>query len=143
MQKTIAAYGQTEDKLELFQNLINWSNDCVFIMEPESGLLLDVNDRACSSLGYDREELLNMTFKDIEQAMPDDSLWLEQTKELNSKKELVIQGCHKRKDGTTFFTETCLRLVSRDDRPEENLIAAITRNIPEPKQADQKHDQLE
>jgi len=143
MQRADTTYKQTIDKPELFQNLINWSNDCFFIMEPESGLLLDVNDRACANLGYDREELLNMTFKDIERTMPDDSHWLEQTKELNSKKDLVIKGCHKRKDGTTFSTEIRLRLVSQNQRPGEDLIVAITRNIPEPKQAGQKQDRLE
>ncbi|MDD5328010.1 MAG: ATP-binding protein [Phycisphaerae bacterium] len=143
MQKTITAYGQTEEKLELFQNLINWSNDCIFIMEPESGLLLDVNDRACAELGYDREDLLNMTFKDIEQTLADDSSWLEQTKKLNDKKELVIQGHHKRKDGTALSTETCLRLVTQNQKPGEELIVAITRNIPKPKQAGQKQDSPE
>jgi len=129
----IAARTQTTEKLELLRNLIDRSNDCIFIMEPQWGRLLDTNDRACVSLGYEREELLNMAFKNIEQSIPDDSSWHEQIEELKLKEDLVIQGQHKRKDGTTFFTETSLKLVSQK---KEDFIIAIARNVSERKQAE-------
>jgi PAS domain S-box-containing protein len=135
----IAARRQTIEKLELLRNLIDRSNDCIFIMEPKWGRLLDTNDRACVSLGYAREELLNMAFKDIEQSIPDDSSWQEQIEELKLKEDLVIQGQHRRKDGTTFFTETSLKLVSQK---KEDFIIAIARNVSERKQAEQRQAQL-
>ena len=135
----IAARTQTTEKLELLRNLIDRSNDCIFIMEPKWGRLLDTNDRACVSLGYEREELLNMAFKNIEQSIPDDSSWHEQIEELKLKEDLVIQGQHKRKDGTTFFTETSLKLVSQK---KEDFIIAIARNVSERKQAEQRQAQL-
>ena len=135
----IAARRQTGEKLELLRNLIDRSNDCIFIMEPKWGRLLDTNDRACVSLGYEREELLNMAFKNIEQSIPDDSSWHEQIEELKLKEDLVIQGQHKRKDGTTFFTETSLKLVSQK---KEDFIIAIARNVSERKQAEQRQAQL-
>jgi PAS domain S-box-containing protein len=135
----IAARRQTIEKLELLRNLIDRSNDCIFIMEPKWGRLLDTNDRACVSLGYAREELLNMAFKDIEQSIPDDSSWHEQMEELKLKEDLVIQGRHRRRDGTTFFAETSLKLVSQK---KEDFIIAIARNVSERKQAEQKQAQL-
>jgi PAS domain S-box-containing protein len=135
----IAARRQTIEKLELLRNLIDRSNDCIFIMEPKWGRLLDTNDRACVSLGYAREELLNMAFKDIEQSIPDDSSWHEQMEELKLKEDLVIQGWHRRKDGTTFFAETSLKLVSQK---KEDFIIAIARNVSERKQAEQRQAQL-
>ena len=131
----IAARRQTGEKLELLRHLIDRSNDCIFIMEPKWGRLLDTNDRACASLGYMREELLKMAFKNIEQTVPDDASWNEQMADLKFKEDLVIQGQHKRKDGTTFFTETSLKLVSQK---KEDFIIAIARNVTERKQAEQR-----
>ena len=135
----IAGRRQTTEKLELLRNLIDRSNDCIFIIEPKWGRFLDANDRACASLGYTREELLNMALKDIEQSIPDDSSWQEQIEELKIKEDLVIQGQHRRKDGTTFFTETSLKLVSQK---KEDFIIAIARDVTKRKQAEQRQAQL-
>ncbi|MGA1980652.1 MAG: PAS domain S-box protein [Sedimentisphaerales bacterium] len=137
----IAARKQTGERLELLRNLIDCSNDCVFIMEPKWGRFLDANDRAYASLGYARQELLNMAFKDIEQSIPDDSSWREQIEELKLKEDLVIQGWLRRKDGTTFFAETNLKLVSRNRRDglhrKEDFIIAFARDISERKRAEE------
>ena len=135
----IAEGGQSREKLQLFQSLINRSNDSIFVIEPQWGRFLDANDKACSSLGYTREELLDMTVKDIEQAVPDDSSWQEQVEELKIKGDAIIEGRHKCKDGTTFFAETGLRLVSQEKR---NYIIAVARDITERKKAEEKQAEL-
>jgi len=135
----IAERRQTREKLELLRDLTDRSNDCIFIIEPKWGRLLDANDRACTRLGYTREELLNMAFKDIERSVPDDSSWQEQMEELKLKTDFIIQGQHRRKDGTTFFVETGLKLVSQKT---EDFIIAIARDVTERKQAEQKQAQL-
>ena len=135
----IAGRRQTSEKLELLRNLIDRSNDCIFIIEPKWGRFLDANDRACASLGYTREELLDMTFKDIEESIPDNSSWQEQMDELKFKADFIIQGQHKRKDGTTFFAETSLNLVSQK---KEDFIIAIARDVTDRKRAEQRQAQL-
>jgi len=118
---------------------IDRSNDCIFVIEPQWGRFLDLNDRACVSLGYTREELLDMTLKDIEETVPDDSSWQEQIEELKLKEDLVIQGQHRRKDGTTFYVETSLKYVSQE---KENRIIAVARDITDRKQAEERQAQL-
>jgi PAS domain S-box-containing protein len=135
----IAARRQTGEKLELLRRLIDRSNDCIFIMEPKWGRLIDANDRACSSLGYTKEELLKMAFKNIELTIPDDASWNEQMDKLKYTEDLVIEGQHRRKDGTAFFSETSLKLVSQK---KESFIIAIARNVTERKQAEQRQAQL-
>jgi len=135
----IAERRQATERLELLRNLIDRSNDCIFIIEPKWGRLLDANDRACANLGYTLEEFLNMAFKDIEQSIPDDSSWHEQIEELKLKEDLVIQGQHRRKDGTTFFAETGFKLVSQK---KEGFIIATARDVSERKQAEQRQVQL-
>jgi len=136
---SVAERKQAEDKLQLFRSLIDRSNDCIFAIEPRWGRLLDVNDRACDRLGYTREELLDMTVKDIEVSIPDDSAWQEQTEELKLKGDIVIQGRHRRRDATTFFVETSLKFVSQK---KEDYIIAVARDTTERRQAEEKQTKL-
>jgi PAS domain S-box-containing protein len=127
------------EKLELFRDLIDRSNDCIFVIEPEWGRILDTNDRACESLGYTRQELLDMTVPDIEESITDDSAWQEHVKELKLQGDVIIQGRLKRKNETEFFAETSLKLVSQ---AKKDYIIAITRDITERKQAEQRQAEL-
>lgn len=123
-----------EEKLRLFRNLIEGSNDCIFAVEPKWGRFLDVNNRACDSLGYTRKELLNMmTIRNIEESIPDDSSWKKQIKELKLKGDVVRQGRFRRKDGTIFFVETSLKLVTQE---RQDYIIAVARDITERKRAE-------
>ena len=137
---SIAERKKAEEKLRLFRDLIDRSNDCIFVIESKWGGFLDVNNRACDSLGYTREELLDMmTIKDIEESTPNDASWQEQTEELKLKGDVVIEGRHKRKDATTFFVETSLKLVTQD---KQDYIIAIARDVTERKRAEEKQAQL-
>jgi PAS domain S-box-containing protein len=136
---SVAERKQAEDKLQLFRNLIERSNDCIFVIEPKWGRLLDVNDRACDSLGYTQKELLEMTFKDIERRVGDDAGWQQRIEELKQKGDIIIQGRHKRKDGSAFFAETSLKLVTHE---KEDYIIAVARDVTERKQAEQRQAQL-
>ena len=135
----IAGRRQTAEKLHLFRDLIDRSNDCIFILEPKWGRFLDVNSRACHSLGYTRQELLAMSFKDIEQSMPDESAWQQQFEKLKACGDTTIQGRHERKNRSVFFAETTLKLVTQK---KENLIIAVARDVTERKEAEEKQAEL-
>lgn len=131
---SIAERKKAEEKLRLFRNLIERSNDCIFAVEPKWGRFLDVNNRACDSLGYTQKELLNMmTLKDIEESVPNDESWRKQVEQLRQKKDIVKESRYKRKDGTMFFVETSLKLVSQE---KQDYIIAIARDITERKRAE-------
>ncbi len=133
---SIAERKKAEEKLQLFRNLIEGSNDCIFAVEPRWGLFLDANNRACDSLGYTRKELLNMmSIKDIEGSMPDDSSWQKQVDKLKNKNDIIKESRYKRKDGTKFYVETSLKLVTEE---KQDYIIAIARDITERKAADAK-----
>jgi len=129
----IAELKQATDKLQIFRNLIEQSNEYIFVLEPNWGRFLDVNERACESLGYSRKELLEMSFKDIEE-FPEGFSWQQQIEELKLKGDIIIQGRHKCKDGRRFFAETGLKLVKEE---KEDYIIAIARDITERKQAEE------
>ncbi|AGT11371.1 PAS domain-containing hybrid sensor histidine kinase/response regulator [Paracoccus aminophilus] len=78
-----------------------------FFMHDDTGHFLHVNDRACRSLGYTREELLTMSASDVSKDLTQEE-----------KEELYrvtapgatarIYGHHTRKDGTTFPVEVLI-----------------------------------
>ena len=135
----IAERKRTADKLGLFRDLIDRSNDCIFVVEPKWGRFLDVNRKACETFEYTRKELLSMTIRDFEESIADDASWQQMIEELKLKGDITIQSRHRRKNATIFFTETSLKLVSQD---KEDYIIAVARDITERKQAEQKQVEL-
>jgi len=136
---SIADRRMTADKLQLFRNLTKQSNDCIFVIEPKWGRFLDFNDRAYESLGYTRKELLDMSIKDTDESIPDDSAWQAQVEELKREANFIKEGIYSRKDGTTYTTETSLKLVNQGTR---DYIIAVARDISERKLSEQKQTKL-
>ena len=68
ISRDITDQKQAEEELrkseERFRQIFNSTQDCIFIETPE-GYILDVNQAACSLLGYTRGELLKMRLGDI------------------------------------------------------------------------------
>jgi len=110
--------------LRLFRALIDGANDAVEIIEPETLRFLDVNDRACTDLGYSREELLALTVYDIDPQI-EYSTSAAIVSELRSTGSLVKERIQRRKDGSTFAVETSLKLVHLD----RSYIVAVSRDI--------------
>ncbi len=133
---SIAERKKAQEKLQLFRNLVERSNDCIFVIEPQWGRFLDANKRACDALGYAREELLGtVTMKDVEQAVIDDASWKKRVARLKLENDIIQEGLYKRKDGTTFSVEASLRLVTEQ---KQGYIIAIARDISERKRAETK-----
>jgi len=135
----IAERKKTGEKLQLFRNLVDQSSDSVFVIEPEWGRFLDINGAACKSLGYTREQLLDMTIKDISISFPDDSSWTEHVAEVRRKDSVVVEGVSKRKDGTTFPVEANAKLINQG---KEEFIIAVSRDITERKKAEEEIEKL-
>jgi PAS domain S-box-containing protein len=132
---------RAEVKLKLFRNLINQSNDAVFVIDPQTNRFLDSNDRACTSLGYKRNELLSMGVKDIEAVIPNSFSWKKHVREVRKKGNMVLEGAHKRKDGTTFPVEVSVKYLAQD---KKHYLVAVARDITERKQIEAelvKHQQ--
>jgi len=61
---------RTIRELKLFRTLVDQTNDAIEVVDPETMRFLDVNEKACSELGYSREELLSMGVFDIDRRLP-------------------------------------------------------------------------
>ena len=129
----IAERRKAESDLELFKNLLNKSSEAIFVNDPRTGRFMDMNDRACAGLGYDRAELLTMGVRDIELIIIDDQMWQDHVAEVRRQGFLTVQGTHKRKDGSTFPVETNVSFVKLGDR---EYMIAVVRDITERKHAE-------
>jgi hypothetical protein len=109
-----------------YRRLVEQAGDAFFVHDL-AGRFLDVNDRACESLGYSRGELLAMAVADIETTFDPvgfGKMW----RSMGSGEPLTVHGIHRRKDGATFPVEVRLGLLEPGDHP---LYLAIVRDISE------------
>jgi PAS domain S-box-containing protein len=56
-------------ELKLFRTLVDQCNDSIKVIDPETLRFLDVNEKACTELGYSRVELLSLGVFDIDPAV--------------------------------------------------------------------------
>ncbi len=135
----IAEQKTAADKLKMFRNLIDRSNDAVFIAEPQWGRIIDVNEKACETLGLTRENVINTTLSEIEQTIPDEDAWTAHVNEVKQKGNMIFEGVHKRKDGTTFPVEVNVGFIKQNSH---EFLLFIARDFTERKKAQQEQAQL-
>lgn len=135
LKTEIAERKRVEAGLHLFRNLIDQFSDALFVADAGTGRLLDVNYRACYSLGYSREELLNMSVMDVDAMVPDYLSWQKHTAELREKGSIIFEGKHRRKDGTLFPVEVSIRFIVQD---KKEYGVGVARDITERKRAEEE-----
>jgi PAS domain S-box-containing protein len=128
----IAERKRAEANCMLFRQLVDQSNDGIFIVQAETARILDVNEAACRQLGYSRDELLNLRILDISTEVTNWQIWEQSLAELQTVTSKVADYQGKRKDGSTLPFEISLRYVSFY---EQNYILAVTRDVTERKSA--------
>ncbi len=121
---------QAEEALHLFRKLIDQSNDAIFVTDPETGRFLDVNDKACQSLGYTRDELLAMGTRNLVADIPDDFSWEAHVNELRQRGYLLSEDMYKRKDGTRFPVEVNVKYITAE---KGTYLLAVVRDVTEKK----------
>jgi diguanylate cyclase (GGDEF)-like protein/PAS domain S-box-containing protein len=124
----------TLDEALLFRELLDKSNDAIYIFDLEEGRLTDCNGRALEMLGYTRDELLALRVRDIEITCREVCDWKNYIKRLHTGTSWTLEGVHRRKDGTTFPAESSISLT-KNGTPR---VIAIVRDISERKTAEEE-----
>jgi diguanylate cyclase (GGDEF)-like protein/PAS domain S-box-containing protein len=86
-----------------FRALVEQATDSFYVHD-EHGRLLDVNQHACQSLGYTREELLRLTVMDVDVDLTRDDLRDMQQK-IATGTTVAIETTHRCKNGQLFPVE--------------------------------------
>jgi PAS domain S-box-containing protein len=126
-----AAEKELRESEERYRTVMEQAADAVF-MHGETGRILDVNRKACQSLGYSREELLSKSVEDIDPEATQvgkHELW----GKVLAGEQSTFESHQIRKDGSTFPVEVTLgpvRLLSG------SVVLGIARDITERKRAE-------
>lgn len=111
-------------------------NDFIFIAEPGSGRILDVNLPACEQLGYTREELLSMTVLAL--GPPEEAESSRRAlRSVTEAGNIVYERHLCRRDGTCIPCEVSARRILLEGR---DVIVGMVRDISERKDAEAWRD---
>jgi PAS domain S-box-containing protein len=129
----VKAQLELQDNEERYRQLYESESDAIFLIDNETGKILEVNAAATSLYGYSKKELLNKKNSDL-------SAEVEETRKVTQdtpiKKDKVVSipfRFHRKKDGTVFPVEITGRFFEWRGRSVH--IAAI-RDITERKRAE-------
>ncbi|MBK9600507.1 MAG: PAS domain S-box protein [Anaerolineales bacterium] len=118
---------------------MNQSSDAVFLIN-EQLTFAYVNDAACRSLGYTREELLTMGPSDIDAVITSGGAKDIMDKQFSNDSYPIFETRHKMRDGRTFPVEIGSSVVEYDGA---KFSLTTVRNITERKQAEEKLQERE
>ncbi len=119
-----------QESEQRFRSLVEQAADAIFIHDLR-GQLLDVNEQACRSLGYHRDELQALHIKDVEliqHPLQFSSLW----NSVQRGGSLTFEAEHRRKDGSLFPVEVRLGAFQYRDQP---MLLALARDITDRKRS--------
>jgi PAS domain S-box-containing protein len=116
-----------------FRVFVDHAADAFFLHEEGTARVLDVNRRACESLGYSRDELIGMTPFDFD---PDFTAALRENLafQLEAGKTAAFESRHRRKDGTTFPVEVRGQAFREGGR---RYLVSLVRDITDRKRAEE------
>ena len=95
-----------------------------------TGQILDVNQEACRSLGYERQELLDLTVADVDTLASldqHDRIWAM----MEPGKPVTLEGMYRRKDGRMFHVETRVGVQFAGD---QRIFLTMARDVSDRKQ---------
>jgi chemotaxis family two-component system sensor kinase Cph1 len=128
--RDITARKQAEKALRLTQYSMDHTADAAFWMGPDARFVY-VNEAACKSLGYRREDLLTMTVHDIDPDFPTEA-WPVHWKELKEHGTITFESHHQAENGRIYPVEITANYLEFEEKAYN---FAFVRDITERQQA--------
>lgn len=133
-ERTKALGAATQRLKDLFDN----ANDAIFLVDPDTGRILDANRRASERYGYSRAELLAMRVHEL--GAPDEAGEVTTSLErLSAAGHAMIERTHRRKNGAPVDVEISARVIEIDGR---RVAEAFVRDISERKCVERERGRL-
>ena len=123
-----------------FRTSVDHLTDALFIHDDQDdqGRIVDVNQQACDSLGYAREELIGMSAFDYD-AVVDAAVMVSIKDRLARGETFSFESAHRRKNGTVFPVEVRVRPFWHGDH---RFGLAVVRDITDRKRSEQERERL-
>lgn len=117
-----------------FSELVELAGDAIYVSDFETARVILVNEQACKSLGYTREELLQKNIADLNPVFIERNLQSGLWPKMVPGKIETLEVVHQRKDGSTFPVEVRVALIDYEGR---KAILGIARDISDRKKAEE------
>ncbi len=132
LQAPESGHAHAQEALLFTQFSLDRAAVAAFRMGPDARFQY-VNDAACRSLGYSRDELLSMTVHDVDPLFPAEA-WPAHWKEVKERGSFAFESRHRAKDGTEFPVEVTVNFLEFGGN-EYNF--AFAQNITERKRVEE------
>jgi PAS domain S-box-containing protein len=121
----ITARKQAEAELrkseQRLQSYIEQAGDAIYVLDGESGRVLNANTRAMQMTGYTRAELLRLSAVDIE--CQHDPSRIDEFLQRTRAGMVALEGMHRRKNGSTFAVD--ISMVSLAPTPPHQILSIV------------------
>jgi PAS domain S-box-containing protein len=143
-QRVLSIQRDITERRELkrtYRDIFEGVSDGLLIHDPETGEILEMNERYCEITGYDREELLDGS---MELIMPEDPEYTydaatERIRKAREEGPQLFEFKGERKNGEEFIGDVHLRTI--EIRGNERVLASV-RDITERKRRQQEYEQI-
>lgn len=107
-------------------SLMEQVSDAIFVADVETAAIVDVNTRACESLGYSREELLARSEFDISTTVTTLSAWHALCGAIRTQGQLMLETTQRRCGGGILPVQVSARLVQSEGH---EYVVSIARDM--------------
>ena len=121
-----------EDRLKFTQTTVDKAALNIFWVDPETGAFTYANEAACNSLGYTREEFLNMHVPQIDKAFNEEK-FAGLMEALQTHSHIETEGVHRTKDERLINVLLSIVLTQLENR---RVIAVFARDITDQRKAE-------
>lgn len=104
------ALGAMQARLDQFETWLNETAEALQVAD-DTGKLLFVNQVSCKRIGRSFESLVGKHISEIEKTFEDPQAWENHLAELKKQGNLLVQGSHKRADGSSFPVEASVKYL--------------------------------
>ncbi|MBU1665018.1 MAG: PAS domain S-box protein, partial [Gammaproteobacteria bacterium] len=107
-------------------SLMEQISDAIFVIDAGNAALVEVNNQACHSLGYSREELLTLDVHRLSNALPDAAAWQAFHAGLHARGQIFLETGLRRRDGGIMPVQINARLIEADGQA---FVVAAARDL--------------
>ncbi|MDA8216829.1 MAG: PAS domain S-box protein [Dehalococcoidales bacterium] len=126
---------------ENYRALFDAANDAIFVHDPETGCIVDVNRKGTETYGYNPTEVCQLTVGDISAGIPpytqEDAR--QHIQKAAAGEPQVFEWLAKDRHGRTFWVEVSLKRATIAGQPR---LLAIMRDIDDRKRAEEERERL-